>query len=136
MKTILGIIFYVLTVVIALFVTLLLVIQSLTTVGLMRSNGREPGLLVAVFFFLFGVILAIFLFRLGRNIVANKDQLSLGAKINLLMIATVIDVVIFLKTAIPFLTHGHGLWSGSFALLSVITFAALCWLFVRVWAWS
>ena len=134
MKTILGTIFYILAVVIGLFVTLLLVIQSLTTVGLMRSNGREPGLLVAVFFFLFGIMLAMFLYRLARNILANKNELTPGAKINLLMIATVIDVVIFFKTAIPFLTQGHGLWSGSFALLSVITFAALCWLFARVWA--
>ena len=134
MKTILGIIFYVLAAVIGLFVTLLLVIQSLTSVGVMGSKGREPGLLTAVFFFLFGIMLAIFLCRLAGNILVNKNELTLGAKINLLMIATVIDVVIFLKTAIPFLTQGHGVWAGSFALLSVITFAVLCWMFFRVWA--
>ncbi|MDX6383988.1 MAG: hypothetical protein QOK48_1561 [Blastocatellia bacterium] len=121
---------------IGLFVTLLLVIQSLTSVGLMGSKGREPGFLTAVFFFLFGIMLALFLYRLGRNILANKNELTVGAKLNLLMIATVIDVVVFLKTAIPFLTQGHGVWSGSLALLAVITLAALCWMFARVWAWS
>jgi hypothetical protein len=133
MKPVLGIIFYVLAVALGLFVTLLLVLQSLATIGLMKSNGREPGLFTAAFFFLFGAMLASYLYRLGRNISANENELSLGAKINLLMIATAIDVFVFLKTAIPFLTHGHGVWSGSFALLSVVTFAVLCWVFTRVW---
>lgn len=133
MKPILGITLYVLAVALGLFVTLLLVLQSLTTIGLMTSNGREPGLFRASFIFLFGSMLAMFLYRLGRSISANKNELSLGAKINLLMIATAIDVFVFLKTAIPFLTQGHGVWSGSFAFLSVITFAALCWMFARVW---
>src|SRR5438270_2949555 len=132
MKRILGLIFYVLAVVIGLFVTLLLFLQLLTTIGLMRSDGKEPGLFFASFCFLFGAMLTIFLFRLGHNILQNKNELSVGAKINLLMIGIAVDVAIFLKSAIPFLTKGYGIWSGSFTLLSMITFAVLCWMFTKV----
>ena len=132
MKRILGLIFYVLAVVIGLFVTLLLFLQLLTTIGLMRSGGKEPGLFFASFCFLFGAMLTIFLFRLGHNILQNKNELSVGAKINLLMIGIAVDVAIFLKSAIPFLTQGYGIWSGSFTLLSMITFAVLCWMFTKV----
>ena len=132
MKPVLGIAFYLLAVAIGLFVTLLLVLQSLTTIGLMTSSGREPGLFTASFFFLCGATLTIFLFRLGNKILQNKNELSVGAKIDLLFIGIVVDVVIFLKSAVPFLTQGHSVLSGSFALLSVITFAALCWMFTKV----
>jgi hypothetical protein len=132
MKTVLGILFYVLAVTIGLFVTFLLVLQSLTTIGMIRSNGREPGLFIASFFFLFGALLIIFLCKLGNNVLENKNELSASAKINLLIIGTVIDVVVFLKSAVPFLTQGHGVWSGSFALLSVIAFAVLCLMFTKI----
>jgi hypothetical protein len=132
MKRIMGLMFYVLAVVIGVFVTLLLFLQVLTTIGLMTSNGKEPGLFFASFCFLFGAMLTIFLFRLGHNILQNKNELSVGAKIYLLMIGIAVDVVIFMKSAIPFLTQGHGIWFGSFTLLSMITFAALCWMFTKV----
>ena len=132
MKRILGLMLYVFAVVIGLFVTLVLCLQVLTTIGLMRSDGKEPGLLFASFCFLFGAMLTMFLLRLGHNILQNKNELSVGAKINLLIIGMTVDVVIFLKSAIPFLTQGHGIWSGSFTVLSVITFAALCWMFTKV----
>ena len=45
-----GTLFYVLAVVISLFVSLLLVFQVLTTIGIMKSEGKELGLLVASFF--------------------------------------------------------------------------------------
>ena len=132
MKRILGFMTYVLAVVIGAFVTLLLLLQILTTIGLMKSDGREPGLFFASFCFLFGAMLTMFLLRLGHNILQNKGELSFSAKINLLIVGMTVDVVIFLKSAIPFLTQGHGIWSGSFTVLSVITFAALCWMFTKV----
>jgi hypothetical protein len=133
MKRTLGVIFYLLAGVIAIFVTLLLVLQTLTSIGLAKANGKEPGLLVASFFFLFGAMLTIFLFKLGHNISHSKGELSLGAKINLLTIGLVVDVVVFLKSAIPYLNRGHSAWAGSVALLSAIVFATFCWLLVRVW---
>ena len=123
---------YTLAAVIGGFVTLLLFLQASTTIGLMRSNGKEPGLFFASFCFLFGIMLTIFLLRLGHNILQHKNELSIGAKTYLLMIVMAVDVVIFLKSAIPFLTQGHGIWFGSFTILSVITFAALCWMFTKV----
>lgn len=133
MKRILGLMLYVFAILVGVFITLLLFFQILTTIGLMRSNGKEPGLFFASFCFLFGAMLTIFLFRLGHNILQDKNELSVGAKINLLIIGMTVDVVIFLKSAIPFLTQGHGIWSGSFTLLSMITFAALCyWMFTKV----
>ena len=77
-------------------------------------------------------MLVLFLLKLGHNILQNKNGLSVGAKINLLLIGVVVDVVIFLKSAVPFFTRGHGIWSGSLALLSVRVFAALCWMFRKV----
>lgn len=133
MKRTLGVIFYLLAGVIAIFVTLLLLLQTLTSTGLVKSSPKDPGLLVASFFFLFGAMLTIFLIKLGHNISQSKGALSLGAKINLLMIALVVDVVVFLKSAVPYLSHGHSGLAGSVALLSVVMFAALCWLLVRVW---
>ncbi len=132
MKRILGTLFYVLAVVIGLFVTLLLILQVLTTTGIMKDDGKEPGLLVASFFWLFGAMLALFLLKLGHNILQNKNGLSVGAKINLLLIGLVVDIVIFLKSAVAFFTLGHDVWFGSLALLSVIVFAALCWMFRKV----
>ena len=132
MKRTLGFVIYGLGIVIGVFVTLLLFLQALTTIGLMRSNGKEPGLFFASFCFLFGTMLTMFLFRLGHNILQNKNELSVGAKTYLLMIVMALDVVIFLKSAIPFLTQGHGIWFGTFTILSVITFAALCWMFTKV----
>lgn len=136
MKRILGFTLYGLAVVIGLFVTLLLFLQLLTTIGLMKSDGKEPGLFFASFCFLFGGLLTVFLLRLGNNILQNKNELSAGAKTNLLIIVTVVDVVIFLKSAVPFLTQGHGIWPGSIALLSVIAFAFLCWMFTKVRVYS
>lgn len=133
MKRILGIIFYLLASVIAIFVALLLLLQTLITLGLSKSNGKEPGLLVAFFFFLFGTMLTIFLIKLGLNISQSKGGLSLGAKINLLFIGLVIDVVVFLKSAVPYFTQEHDRWAGSVTLLSVTIFVSLCWLLVRVW---
>jgi len=132
MKRILGFIFYVTAVIVVVFVTLLLFLQLLTTVGLLKSSAKEPGLFVASFFFLFGWLLAIFLLRVGQHILSNKNELSLAAKTNLLFIGVVIDVVIFLKSAVPFFTHGHALWMGIIALLSVVAFAVLCWLFTKL----
>jgi hypothetical protein len=117
MKRIVAIMFYVLAAVIGVFVTSLLILQILTTMGLMRSGGKEPGLFLASFFFLFGAMLTIFLLRLGHNILQNKNQLSHSAKTNLLFIGIVVDVVIFLKSAVPFLTQGHSVWAGVIALL-------------------
>ena len=136
MKRILGFMVYVLAAVSGVFVTLLLFLQLLTTIGLMRSNGKEPGLFMASFFFLVGLMLAMFLVRLGHDILQNKAGLSGGAKINLLIIAAALDVAIFLKSVIPFLTQGHGLWYGSFAFLSLMMFAALCWMFAKVHSYS
>jgi hypothetical protein len=85
MKRILGFMFYVLAAVIGLFVTLLLFLEVLTTVGLMRGSDKEPGLFIVSFFFLFGAMLAIFLARLAHNILQNKNELSVYAKINLLI---------------------------------------------------
>jgi hypothetical protein len=132
MKRILGLIFYVLAVVIGVFVTLLLFLQALTTIGMLSSNGKEPGLFVSSFFFLFGTMLSIFLFRLGHNISQSKQELGVGTKLNLLFIGIVVDVVVLLKSAVAFLTQNHGVWSGSFAILSALTFAALCWLFAKL----
>ncbi|HBB94132.1 MAG TPA: hypothetical protein DC054_01965 [Blastocatellia bacterium] len=133
MKRILGVVFYLLAGVIAIFVTLLLLLQTLTAIGLAKSNSKEPGLLVASFFFLFGAMLTIFLIRLGRNISQSRGGFSLGAKINLLFVGLIVDVVVFLKSAVPYLTRGHGGLAGSVALLSALMFAILCWLLVRVW---
>ncbi len=132
MRRILGFMFYVIAVVLGLLVTLVLFFQVLTAIGLMSHSAKEPGLFIASFLFLFGAMLTNFLFRLGHNISHNKNGLTVGTKINLLIIAMVVDVVIFLKSTIPFLTQGHGVWSGSFALLSVIAFGALCWMFTKV----
>jgi hypothetical protein len=132
MKPVLGMIFYLLAVAIGLFVTILLFLQLLTTLGMISSNGREPGLFTASFFFLFGAMLAIFLQRLGRNILASRNELSVGTKTNLLLIGMVIDVAVFLKSVVPFLTRGHGVWPGTVALLSVVTFAALCWMLSKI----
>ena len=133
MKRISGVVFYSLAGIIAVFVTLLLLLQILTAVGLAKGNGKEPGLLVAFFFFLFGAMLVIFLIKLGHSISRGKGGLSLGAKINLLFVGLVVDVVVFLKSAVPFLTRGRSGWAGGVALLSVVMFATLCWLLVRVW---
>jgi len=133
MKRILGVVFYLSAGIIAVFVTLLLILQILTAVGLAKSNGKEPGLLVAFFFFLFGMMLTIFLIKLGHNISHSKGGLSLGAKINLLFVGLVVDVVVFLKSAVPYFTQGHSGWAGSIALLSAVVFATLGWLLVRVW---
>src|SRR5438270_11263566 len=127
MRRILGVVFYLVAGIIAIFVILLLLLQTLTVIGLMKSNGKEPGLLVAFFFFLFGMMLTIFLIKLGHSISQSKGGLSLGAKINLLFVGLVVDVVIFLKSAVPFLTRGHSGWAGSVALLSVVMFATLGW---------
>lgn len=133
MKRVLGVVSYLLAGVIAIFVTLLLLLQTLTAVGLAKSNGKEPGLLVAIFFFLFGAMLTIFLIRLGHNISQSKGGLSLGAKINLLLVGLVVDVAVFLRSAVPYLIRGHSGVAGSVALVSALVFATLCWLLVRVW---
>lgn len=133
MKLILGVVLYLLAGVIAIFVTLLLLLQTLTAVGLAKSSGKEPGLLVAVFFFLFGAMLTIFLIKLGHNISQSQRRLSLGAKINLLIVGLVVDVVVLLKSAVPYFTRGHSGLAGSVALLSAVMFATFCWLLVRVW---
>jgi hypothetical protein len=133
MKRILGVGFYLLAGVIAFFVTLLLLLQILTSIGWAKSSGKEPGLLVAIFFFLFGTMLTIFVIRLGNNISQSKGGLGLAAKINLLLVGLVIDVVVFLKSAVPYFTRGHSRLAGSVALLSAGMFAGLCWLLVRVW---
>jgi hypothetical protein len=133
MKRILGVVFYLLAGVIAIFVTLLLLLQTLTSIGLAKSSGKEPGLLIAFFFLLFGAMLTIFLIKLGHNISQSKGGLSLGAKINLLIVGLVVDVVVFLKSAVPYFTRGHSGLAGSVALLSVVMFATLCWLLMWVW---
>ena len=133
MKRILGIVSYLLAGIIAIFVILLLLLQILIAIGLMKGNGKEPGLLAAFFFFLFGTMLTIFLIRLGHSISQSRGGPSLGAKINLLFVGLVLDVVVFLKSAVPYFTRGHSGLAGSVALLSALMFATLCWLLVRVW---
>lgn len=133
MKRFLGAVFYLLAGVIAIFVTLLLLLQVLTSIGLAKSSGKEPGLLVASFFFLFGAMLTIFLIKLGHNILQSKGGLSLRAKINLLIVGLVVNVVVFLKSAVPYFTRGHSGLAGSVALLSAVIFATLCWMLVAVW---
>ena len=133
MKRILGGVFYLSAGVIAIFVTLLLLLKILTFIGLTKSSIKEPSLLVAVFFFLFGAMLTIFLIKLGNNVLHSQDGLSLGTKINLLMVGLVLAVVAFLKSAVPYFTRGHSELAGSVALLSAVVFAAFCWLLVRVW---
>lgn len=132
MKQVLGVTLYVSAAAIGLFATVLLVLQIATTIGLMKSDGKEPGLFFASACFFFGGLLVVFLLRLGTNVLQNKNRLSGLAKTNLLIILTTVDVVIFLKSVIPFLTQGHGIWSGTFTILSVITFAALCWMFTKI----
>jgi hypothetical protein len=132
MKRILGFMLYGSAVIVGLFVTLVLFFQILTTTGLMANRGKAPGLFTASFLFLFGAMLANFLFKLGHDVLQNKSRLGVGARIYLLMIVMAVDVAVFLKSAIPFLTQGHGVWSGSLALLSVITFAGLCWMLTRI----
>lgn len=133
MKRVLGVVSYLSAGVIAVFVTLLLFLKTLTSIGLVKSGGKEPGLLVAIFFFLFGAMLTIFLIKLGNNILQSRGGLGLGAKINLLMVGLVVAVVVFLKSAVPYFTRGHSGLAGSVALLSAIIFAILCWLLVKVW---
>ena len=133
MKRILGVVFYLAAGVIAIFVTLLLLLKTLISIGLAKSSVKEPGLLVAIFFFLFGAMLTIFLIKLGNNILPSQGRLSLGTKINLLMVALVVAVVVFLKSAVPYFTRGHSELAGSVALLSAVVFAAFCWLLARVW---
>jgi hypothetical protein len=133
MKRVLGVVSYLSAGVIAIFVTLVLLLKTLTSIGLVKSGVKEPGLLVVIFFFLFGAMLTIFLIKLGNNILQSRGGLSLGTKINLLMVGLVVAVVVFLKSAVPYLTPGHSRLAGSVALLSAIMFAILCWLLVRVW---
>ena len=133
MKRILGVVFYLTAGVIAIFVTLLLLLKTLSSIGLAKGSIKEPSLLVAIFFFLFGAMLTIFLIKLGNNILQSHGGLSLSAKINLLMLGLVVAVVVFLKSAVPYLTRGHSGLAGGVALLSTVMFATLCWLLVRVW---
>ena len=133
MKRILGVVVYLLAGVIAIFVTLLLLLKTLTSIGLAKSTVNEPGRLVVIFLFLFGAMLTIFLIKLGNNILLSQGRLSLGTKINLLMVGLVVAVVVFLKSAVPYFTRGHSGLAGSVALLSAVMFATLCWLLVRVW---
>lgn len=133
MKRVLGVGFYLLAGVIALFVTLILLLQTITSIGLTKSTGKEPGLLVALFFFLFGAMLTNFLFKLGHNISQSKGGLGLGIKINLVIVGLVVSVVAFLKSAVPYFTRGHSGLAGGVALLSAVMFASFCWLLVSVW---
>jgi len=133
MKRILGVVFYLTAGVIAIFVTLLLLLKTLSSIGLAKGSIKEPSLLVAIFFFLFGAMLTIFLIKLGNNILQSHGGLSLSAKINLLMLGLVVAVVVFLKSAVPYLTRGHSGLAGGVALLSTVMFATLCWLLVMVW---
>src|SRR6476646_2627686 len=123
MKRILGVVFYLSAGVVAIFITLLLLLKILSSIGLAKSSVKEPSLLVAIFFFLFGAMLSIFLIKLGNNILQSKDGLSLGTKINLLMVGLVIAVVVFLKSAVPYFTRGHSGLAGIVALLSAAMFA-------------
>jgi hypothetical protein len=132
MKRTLGVVCYLSAAVIAIFVTLLLLLKTLASIGLVKSSVKEPSLLITIFFFLFGAMLTIFLIKLGNNILQNQGGLSLGSKINVLMIGLVVTVVVFLKSAVPYFTRGHSRLAGSVALLSAVVFAALCWLLVRV----
>lgn len=132
MKRILGVLLYVSAAIVGLFVTLVLFLQAITTMGLISRSGKEPGLFLAISYFLIGAMLTLFLVRLGHHILQNKNELSVAAKTYLLIIALSLDVAIFLKSAVSFLTQGHGTWSGSVALLSVITFAFLCWMFTKM----
>ena len=136
MKRILGVVFYLSAGVVAIFITLLLLLKILTSIGLTKSSVKEPSLLIAIFFFLFGAMLSIFLIKLGNNILQSREGLSLGTKINLLMVGLVIAVVLFLKSAVPYFTRGHSGLAGSVALLSAAMFATFCWLVVRVWRGS
>ena len=133
MKRVLGVVFYLLAGIIAIFVTLLLLLKTLTSIGSAKSSVKEPGLLVAFFFFLFGAMLTIFLIRLGNNTFQSEGGLSLGTKINLLIVGLVVAVFVFLKSAVSYFTQGHSGLAGSVALLSAVMFATVCWLLVRVW---
>ena len=129
MKRILAVGFYFSAGVIAIFVTLLLLLQTLTSIGLAKSSVKEPGLLVAIFFFLFGAMLTIFLIKLGNNILLSQGRLSLGTKINLLMVGLVVAVVVFLKSAVPYFTRGQVGWRAAspYYRRSCLLLSVGCW---------